>query len=127
MSRTPDRIWTCTHIGEYGEYFPNAIEAEGEYGGKAVSYILQSVCEVKDNRIAYLEGCIKEWAADRKARADLARPMTVAEAATHWAITSPSGVHIGLWSSYETAKRVFDNEVNGSKLWPLRALSQGGE
>lgn len=60
-------------------------------------------------------------------RADLARPMTVAEAATHWAITSPSGVHIGLWSSYETAKRVFDNEVNGSKLWPLRALSQGGE
>ena len=60
-------------------------------------------------------------------RADLVRPMTVAEAATHWAITSPSGVHIGLWSSYETAKRVFDNEVNGSKLWPLRALSQGGE
>ncbi|WP_407473544.1 hypothetical protein [Sulfitobacter sp. PM12] len=54
-------------------------------------------------------------------------PMTAAEAATHWAITSPSGVHIGLWSSYETAKRVFDNEVNGSKLWPLRALSQGGE
>jgi|TARA_R110002124_G_scaffold281306_1_gene455401 hypothetical protein len=72
--------------------------------------------------------CEKQYGCDVEyIRADLARPMTVAEAETHWAITSPSGMHIGLWSSYETAKRVFDNEVNGSKLWPLRALSQGGE
>ena len=35
----PERIWICDHIGEYGQYYPNATEAEGEHGGKAHEYI----------------------------------------------------------------------------------------
>ena len=38
MSELPETIWTCNHVGEYGQYFPEAVEAEGEYGGTAVSY-----------------------------------------------------------------------------------------
>ena len=38
MSETPETIWTCDHVGEYGHYFPEAVEAEGEYGGKAIKY-----------------------------------------------------------------------------------------
>ena len=38
MSDAPETIWTCTHVGEYGHYFPDAVEAEGEYGGTAVEY-----------------------------------------------------------------------------------------
>ena len=38
MSEAPETIWTCNHVGEYGRYFPEAVEAEGEYGGTAVSY-----------------------------------------------------------------------------------------
>jgi len=36
---TPDSIWVCTHLGEYGKYYPEAVEAEGEYGGTAVEYV----------------------------------------------------------------------------------------
>lgn len=35
----PERIWTCSHLGEYGSYYPEAVEAEGEHGGMAVEYI----------------------------------------------------------------------------------------
>jgi len=42
MSDAPKTIWTCTHVGEYGHYFPDAVEAEGEYGGTAVEYTLTS-------------------------------------------------------------------------------------
>ena len=38
MSEAPETIWTCNHVGEYGRHFPEAVEAEGEYGGTAVSY-----------------------------------------------------------------------------------------
>lgn len=38
MSDAPERIWTCDHLGEYGSYFPEAVEAEGEFGGQAVEY-----------------------------------------------------------------------------------------
>ena len=34
-----DRIFSCSHVGEYGLYFPEAVEAEGEYGGTAVEYV----------------------------------------------------------------------------------------
>ena len=39
MSEAPERIWTCSHLGEYGRYYPEAVEAEGEHGGTAVEYI----------------------------------------------------------------------------------------
>ena len=39
MTDAPKTIWTCTHVGEYGHYFPDAVEAECEYGGTAVEYI----------------------------------------------------------------------------------------
>ena len=38
MSDAPETIWTCTHVGEYGYFFPDAVEAEGEYGGVGVEY-----------------------------------------------------------------------------------------
>ena len=39
MSEAPERIWTCSHLGEYGRYYPEAVEAEGEHGGMAVEYL----------------------------------------------------------------------------------------
>ena len=38
MSEAPETIWTCDHLGEYGQYYPEAVEAEGDYGGTAVEY-----------------------------------------------------------------------------------------
>jgi hypothetical protein len=38
MNDAPETIWTCTHVGECGYYFHDAVEAEGEYGGTAVEY-----------------------------------------------------------------------------------------
>ena len=38
MSDAPETIWTCAHVGEYGHYFPEAVEAEAEYGGTATAY-----------------------------------------------------------------------------------------
>ena len=38
MSEAPEEIWTCSHLGEYGRYYPEAVEAEGEHGGTAVKY-----------------------------------------------------------------------------------------
>lgn len=35
---TPETIWTCKHLGDYGRFFPEAVEAEGAYGGMAVQY-----------------------------------------------------------------------------------------
>jgi hypothetical protein len=43
MSDAAETIWTCVHVGEYGNYFPEAVEAEGEYGGCAVEYRLTSL------------------------------------------------------------------------------------
>ena len=52
-----------------------------------------------------------------------AMPSPDAGEATHWAITSPTGTHIGLWDHLETAQSVFNNELNGSTLTPMRALT----
>lgn len=55
MNDAPERIWTCAHVGEYGYYFPDAVEAEGEYGGTAVQY---TRADLHDARIAALvEAC----------------------------------------------------------------------
>ena len=40
-TKAHERIWAFHEpVGEYGHYFPETVEAEGEYGGTAVEYIL---------------------------------------------------------------------------------------
>ncbi|MGB1215059.1 MAG: hypothetical protein ACPG4X_16955 [Pikeienuella sp.] len=51
----------------------------------------------------------------------------VNEAATYWAISSPTGVHIGLWDDERLARNVFKDCPDGSRLTPLRALAQEAE
>ena len=34
----PDRIWIAGFLDECGEYYPSAVEAEGDHGGTAVEY-----------------------------------------------------------------------------------------
>ena len=46
MSDAPETIWTCDHLGEYGQYYPEAVEAEGAYGGTAVEYIRRDLVKV---------------------------------------------------------------------------------
>tara|TARA_B000000460_G_scaffold248815_2_gene227340 strand:- start:5419 stop:5748 length:330 start_codon:yes stop_codon:yes gene_type:complete len=37
--QAPERIWIAGHLGEYGPYYPEAVEAEREHGGHAVEYV----------------------------------------------------------------------------------------
>ena len=37
-TEAPERIWIAGDFGECGNYYPNAVEAEGENGGFAVEY-----------------------------------------------------------------------------------------
>jgi hypothetical protein len=60
MSDLIDRIWICPHVGEYGHYYPEAVEAEGEYGGAAVAYAPQSALEAKDAEIARLREALRQ-------------------------------------------------------------------
>lgn len=53
----PRKIWTVSHADEYGHYFPEAVEAEGEYGGTAVAYHHDDVVR---ELIAALEECRDE-------------------------------------------------------------------
>ena len=38
MKDAPETIWTCTHVGEYGYFYPTEDEAKEEYGGTPVRY-----------------------------------------------------------------------------------------
>ena len=38
-TKAPERIWVCKHMGEYGNFYPEAVEAEGEHGGTSVEYV----------------------------------------------------------------------------------------
>jgi len=39
MTQAPERIFIAGEYDEYGYYYPNSVEAEGEHGGKAGEYI----------------------------------------------------------------------------------------
>ena len=54
-TEAPERVWICSHLGEYGKYYPEAVEAEGEYGGVAISYVPEAISDAKDKRIEELE------------------------------------------------------------------------
>ena len=54
-TEAPERIWICSHLGEYGHYYPEAVEAEGEWGGVAIPYVPEA-------RIAELEAQTTEAA-----------------------------------------------------------------
>jgi len=64
MTDAPEKIWTCAHVGEYGYYFPDATEAEGEYGGTGVEY-------TRSDTVKALYDCIDELT-DRLARHNIA-------------------------------------------------------
>lgn len=107
MTDAPERIWTCKHIGEYGRYYPEAVEAEGEHGGEAVEYV----------------------------RAD-ARPMTVAEAATRAKLelaylagfkASGEGWNGEYPFQDNNASPTTDAHWIAARDAALRALSEGGE
>jgi phage terminase large subunit-like protein len=55
MTDAPDKIWICSHFGEYGSYFPEAVEAEGAYGGTGVEYTRTDISQA---RIEELEGSL---------------------------------------------------------------------
>ena len=38
-TKAPERVWVCEHMGEYGNFYPEAVEAEGEHGGISVEYV----------------------------------------------------------------------------------------
>ena len=38
-TKAPERVWVCEHMGEYGNFYPEAVEAEGEHGGTSVEYV----------------------------------------------------------------------------------------
>ena len=63
-TEAPERVWICSHLGEYGHYYPEAVEAEGEYGGVAISYVPEAISEAKDKRIAELESSLEDVSAD---------------------------------------------------------------
>ena len=54
-TEAPERIWVCAHLGEYGHYYPEAVEAEGEWGGVAVPYVPETISDAQAARIAELE------------------------------------------------------------------------
>jgi hypothetical protein len=51
MTDLPERIFIAGRLEECGQYFPEAVEAEGEYGGTAVAYVPESTVQglQKDN------------------------------------------------------------------------------
>jgi hypothetical protein len=75
MTQTPEelaalgRVWICPHVGEYGRYYPEAVEAEGEHGGGAVEYVpataltaLQAERDAAVARAEKAEGALKPFA-----------------------------------------------------------------
>ena len=62
MTWTPETIWTCTHVGEYGNYFPEAVEAEGEYGGTAVEYTRTDLTILRDDpKLLAMVQALRAW------------------------------------------------------------------
>ena len=54
-TKAPERVWVCEHMGEYGNFYPEAVEAEGEHGGTSVEYVradLLTAAEAEKERLA---------------------------------------------------------------------------
>jgi len=80
MTDASEILWISGHGGEYGRYYPSAVEAEGEHGGKAVGYVgadlhkaqAKRIAELEDEkRWAYIEGALDEHDISSKRIAEL--------------------------------------------------------
>jgi nicotinamide riboside kinase len=61
MTDAPETIWICSHLGEYGRYFPEAVEAEGAYGGTGIQY---TRTDISQERIDALEEHVSDLLVD---------------------------------------------------------------
>ena len=64
-TKAPKQIWVCEHMGEYGNFYPDAVEAEGEHGGTSVEYVradLLTAAEAETERLARIVLAAEELA-----------------------------------------------------------------
>jgi hypothetical protein len=98
-TKAPERIWTCEHVGEYGHYFPEAVEAEGEYGGTAVEYILADLApQWQDIATAPKDDLIDIWLKDGVRWCDCYYDRICSE----WRTSRPSGHLVRINESHVT-------------------------
>lgn len=111
MSEAPERIFICKHFGEYGSYFPEAVEAEGEYGGEAVEYVRADLDMIDPAALvagAY-EASANELAKAAQSEAEINNPRD-AELLWYMEKRIRALTHVGAQRALDAAKRNAVNE-----------------
>ena len=104
---TPDQIWIAGKPSEYGRYYPERVEAEGEHGGCGIEYVrrdpvvLAALPEVQELIRAAERNMLARHILALRNRQAVYRAKAEQHGKDAFAKGVSSEAHIAIWAEYE--------------------------